>query len=247
MKIAVISDIHSNSEAMLAVFRDIKAQHIETIYCLGDIVGYGPTPWFCWREVVKKCQIIIKGNHEDGVCDPEQAKELTRYAIEGVKYSRENMEEDQIKAMSELPLVVELPELELTLCHSSWTEPRMYKYLDTEEKAAEELKVTPTRICLIGHTHSPYVFGSENGLYQYIRDDMVLDPKQKFLINVGSVGQPRDGDVRACYGVFEVHEETKKIISFNLRRIFYNIAKVEEEIREANLSSFLSERLYKGA
>jgi len=243
MKIAIISDIHGNLEALQAVVEDLKSQDIGVVYCLGDVVGYGPDPLKCLGIVSSLCQKMIKGNHEECVCNAVMEKELNLYAIEGVRYARKNLSEEAIKAIANLPHTINIPELDMVLCHGSFSEPSLWNYIDAKHKAREELKITPSRICLVGHTHNPFVFGSKNGLYEFLTDDMVLDKDQKFIVNVGSVGQPRDGDCRACYGIFDFGDN----VTFTLRRVFYNIAKTESAIKYASLSSYLSDRLFKGA
>ncbi|MFC1622609.1 metallophosphoesterase family protein [Patescibacteria group bacterium] len=243
MKIAIISDIHSNLAALQAVERDIKSLKVNFVYCLGDIIGYGPLPKECLVSVTKLCKKILKGNHEDSVCNLELEKELSRYALEGVRFTREKLDEKTIKFLSKLPTKLIIKKVGMTLCHGSYTEPSTWKYVDSEDKAEKELKEIPTKICVIGHTHNPFVFGNKKGLFEYLPDDLILDSDQKYLVNVGSVGQPRDGDCRASYGVFEFKNNQ---VIFNLRRIFYNISQTEQAFQQTNLSLFLSERLFRG-
>lgn len=243
MKIAVVSDIHSNLVALEAVKADIEAQGIDQVHCLGDTLGYGPWPLECLNIVLTMCQTVLKGNHEDAVCHPDREMDLNRFAAEGIRFSRDKLSKDIIAGIDKFPYTKVLPHADFVLCHGSYTEPSMWKYLDSPHKTREELKETPNRICLVGHTHSPFVFGSKRNLYKFLPDELELDPEQKYIINVGSVGQPRDGDVRACYGVFDLSAER---IVFSLKRVFYDISKVEKAIRAADISIELAERLYAG-
>lgn len=243
MKIAIISDIHSNLYALEAVIQDIKHRGVDDIYCLGDIVGYGAHPNTCLNIVKRRCSKIVKGNHEDAVCNIQREMELSRFAREGVVFSRKNMESNQIDFLSKLPYMIILEDLDMILCHGSYTEPQAWNYIDSPYAARKELEVTPNRLCFIGHTHNPCVFGSENGLYDYYEDEMELDKNQKYIINVGSVGQPRDGDVRSSYGLIEIDNDSIKL---TIVRVFYDIENTERAMKDANISSFLSERLFKG-
>ena len=244
MKIAIISDIHSNLEALEAVEQDVCNQKVDVIHCLGDIVGYGPFPAECLSLVRSLCKEILKGNHEDSVCDPKKGEEeLNDHALEAINFSREKLEKKTIDFLSQLKEKVVLENLEMTLCHGAFTEPSVWKYIDSESLAEKELAKTPTKICVIGHTHNPFVFDSEAGLHEYLPDNLELDLDQKYLINVGSVGQPRDGDCRASYGIFEIKED--KVI-FSLQRVFYDISETEKFMKKFKLPPFLSERLFRG-
>lgn len=243
MKIAVISDVHSNLVALEAVKADIETQKVDEIYCLGDTLGYGPYPLECLNMVLTMCKTVLKGNHEDCVCNPESSRDLNMYAREGVDFSRSKLTPEIIDGVNKFPYVKQIPEINFVLCHGSFTEPSMWKYIDSPYAAKEELKHTPNRICLVGHTHSPFVFSGKRGLYKVISDDMKLSTEEKYIINVGSVGQPRDGDCRSAYGIFTINGDQ---VFFTLRRVFYDIRKVEEAIRAAHISPELAERLYMG-
>lgn len=244
MKFAIISDVHSNFVALQAVQADIKAQGIEKVHCLGDTLGYGPHPLECLNLVLTMCETVLKGNHEDAVCIPSMERELNSFASEGVRFSREHLTPGIIEGINGFPPVKLLPDIDFVLCHGSFSGDSMWNYIDSPYKAKEELKHTPHRICVVGHTHNPFVFDSKKGLHKFIPDDLVLDKTAKYIINVGSVGQPRDGDVRSSYGVFNITDDG---ITFNLRRVFYDIAKVEKAIKAENISPELAERLYSGS
>ena len=243
MKMAVISDIHSNLVALQEVIKDIEKHKVDQIHCLGDTLGYGPHPLECLNLVIKICEKVLKGNHEDVVCCPYKEDELNPLACKGVQFSRSKLTRDIMCDISRFPIIAEFPEIGFVMCHGSFHKDPMWEYIDSPSKAKKELKHTPQKICLIGHTHSPFVFGSENGLYEYLPDNLELNPNEKYIINVGSVGQPRDGDCRSSYGIFDINDGK---VSFSLRRVFYDIGKVEQEVRESGLPLEISERLYSG-
>lgn len=247
MKIAILSDIHGNLVALESVQKDALAQGVDKFYCLGDIVGYGPKPQECWDIIKKICEKIIQGNHEDAVASPYLEDDLSRYAVEGVRFSRRNVSKETIEEIGKLPTKIFLEELDMVLCHGAFHEPSNWNYVLDAEDAEAQLKISTKRICVLGHSHSPFVYGSKGKLYGELPDTFPLADDERFIINVGSVGQPRDEDCRASYGIFEVKEDNGiKKISFTLQRVSYNIDETVKQMDEANISSYLSKRLYEG-
>ena len=243
MRFAIISDIHSNLEALYAVISDISKQKVNTILCLGDVVGYGPHPKGCLELVRREASIILKGNHEDCVCYPEDLdKKLNPLAAEGVRFSIKRLNNDDVSFLKTLPMTHVYTEYDLSISHGTFTDPDKWNYIESPEDAQRDLEGITTKICLIGHTHMPFVFGSEQGLYEELVDNFLLK-NEKYLINVGSVGQPRDGDCRASYGILDYKDAT---ITYTLRRIFYNIAKTEGAMKALRRPLRLSERLFRG-
>ena len=244
MRIAVISDIHGNWHALRAVKKDIQKCGADKVFCLGDIVGYGPHPCRCLDQIRSMAEAIIKGNHEDAICRRKECEErLSRYALEGIRFTRKQLSQKDTEFLIALSDSFVSEELNITLAHGALTDERAWKYVENEEQAKKELDAAATGFSFVGHTHVPFVFGSGHGLFELLPENLLLEKEEKFLINVGSVGQPRDGDCRASYGLIELKGDSAV---FNLRRVFYNIAKTEYAIEKANLSRFLSERLYQG-
>ena len=245
MKIAVISDIHGNLEALEQVVKDIKNLHISSVICLGDVVGYGPHPAECLARVQSLTEIVLKGNHEQAVIGTteeahEEMKDLAFYAIE---FTRTKLVASDIAYLDSLVISQILPEIDVTIAHGSTVPDRGWTYVEKESLIKQELQNCTTRFCLLGHTHVPLVYGNVHGLYKYLSDPLVLNGDEKYIINVGSVGQPRDGDCRASYGVLDIDNG---LASFSLRRVFYNIQKTEDAMRKAKLNPILYERLYCG-
>jgi predicted phosphodiesterase len=241
-KIAIISDIHANLTALEAVLKDAKNQVVDEYWNLGDTVGYGSQPLECINIINKLCSKIIKGNHEDGVCNILSERKFSHFALEGVRFSRKKLSKNVIETLSKLPEKIVIKNLNITFCHGSYTEPSIWNYIDSPWTAERELEVIPTRICFVGHTHVPVIFGSKSKVCKILSDGNILDKKQKYIINVGSVGQPRDGDCRASYGIIDIGEE----ITFNLRRIDYDIDKTAKAMQKEYIDSYLYERLFKG-
>ncbi|MBT6690803.1 metallophosphoesterase family protein [Candidatus Parcubacteria bacterium] len=242
MRIAVLSDVHSNWEALKAVWYDLKELRIDAVYFLGDIIGYGPQPRACWETACVMATDMIRGNHEEGLLDLDfAAKYFNGSALTGVQFTDQQLNVAEKAAIARLPYNLVLPELDITLAHGSFSDH--WDYIDEADRAREEIPHFQTKLCFVGHTHIPFIFGSEEGLIKDITEDMLLAGEQKFLINVGSVGQPRDGDCRACYAVIEIREGQ---FYFDLRRVFYDIQKTADAIYKHDLPSWLAERLFSG-
>ena len=246
MKRAIISDIHGNLTALEAVLDDIREQGIEQIYCLGDVVGYGPNPLDCIDRMME-VDLCVLGNHDKAALfDPdgfssgaERAIFWTRGQIEHKQDAR-NLE--RWNFLCELPWVHR--EDDFMFVHGSARSP-LHEYVFPEDiynaKKIERIFSLIQRYCFQGHTHAPGVFTED---FRFRRPDQldnqyVLDG-QKAMINVGSVGQPRDGDNRACYVVLEDNKLT-------YRRVSYDIDQTAKQIYEiAELDNFLGDRLYEG-
>jgi len=244
MRIAIISDIHGNLEAFKTVLRDIFSQRVTQIYCLGDVVGYGPFPQECLSLARKRAKVILLGNHEDAAINPDEHRQhMTKFAAKSIDYTLQKLRPSEIEYFKTLPLTFNISDI-ATLAHSSRLNPKSWDYLETPEEMREEIRNLPTQICFTGHTHKPYVFGNLVGHYRDIRHDTLeLDPDEKYFINVGSVGQPRNGDCRACYGILDISSVKS---TFSFRRIFYDISRTHRAMKKYHISDFLSERLYHG-
>ncbi len=216
MKLAIISDIHGNLPALQAVLRDIRG--VDEILCAGDLVGYNPYPSEV-IEIIRSNEIpCIMGNHDEAVVtgDTSWFNPIAAYAI---SWTRRILRGDELRFLSELPFSVKRDWI--SVFHGS---PRSNKEYVYEWSFLEEIvKEVKERVIVLGHTHMPFI--------------RKLD--SKIVANAGSVGQPRDGDPRACYLI--ISEE-----SIEMRRVKYNIEEVYERIIEVGLPEFLAERLLRG-
>ena len=248
MKLALISDIHSNIESLEAVLADIRDQGIAEVYCLGDLVGYGPNP----REVVDeimKCQVCLLGNHDQGALfDPEgfnsgaeRAIFWTRSQLEGGS-GAPAVRQRRWDFLGELPR--SLIEGNLLFVHGSARNP-LNEYVFPEDiynkRKLEKIFALIPRYAFQGHTHVPGVFSESFSFFspEELGNEYRLD-QQKAMINIGSVGQPRDGDPRACYVVLE-----DDLVQF--RRVEYPVEETISKIYEIpELDNFLGDRLRDG-
>jgi predicted phosphodiesterase len=249
VKRALISDIHSNLEGLEAVLADIRSQDITEIVCLGDIIGYGPNPRECIDLIMQTTKICILGNHDQGALfDPEGFNTGAERAIFWTRDQLERVDGDPVQNAKRWEFLGERPRLHrddgYLFVHGSPRNP-LNEYVFPEDvhhpKKMEKLFSLVERYCFQGHTHVPGVFTPEG---RFIRPDEMNYQYRlgegKAMVNVGSVGQPRDGDSRSCYIVID-----DDLITY--RRIEYPLDKTIEKIyAEPELDNFLGDRLRKG-
>jgi predicted phosphodiesterase len=250
---AIISDIHSNLEALQAVLRDIEKLNVEEIYCLGDVIGYGPNPREC-VDLVMKCKIVLLGNHDQGAMfDPDGFNQPAEKAIFWTRAQLESPGENRITKERRWEFLAERPrfykENNLLFVHGSARNP-LNEYVFPEDiynqRKMERIFALVERYCFQGHTHVPGIFTEQqrDELYSFHSPEEIeyvhkLDGR-KTLCNVGSVGQPRDGDWRACYVLLDAE-------TINYRRVEYDIETTIKKIYAIpDLENFLGDRLRDG-
>jgi predicted phosphodiesterase len=245
---AIISDIHGNIEALEAVLSDINAQGVDSLYCLGDIIGYGPNPRECIDRVMA-CQVAILGNHDQGALyDPEGFSSGAERAIFWTRDQLEMPNGDADRTAKRWAFLSELPrthrEGPFTFVHGSVRNP-LSEYVFPEDvhnmRKLERIFSQIDRYAFQGHTHVPGIF-TEDG--RFLSPDEIGGhyplPAGKMMVNVGSVGQPRDGDSRACYVLL-----TDDQVEY--RRVRYPVEKTMEKIYAiGELDPFLADRLREG-
>jgi len=242
MKYAVISDIHGNLEALNAVLKDIKKRRADVIVCLGDVVGYYPDPGRCIELITDHANLCVAGNHDYAAIGMTDTSSFTYYALAAIEWTRERLTKDDKEYLMALPLTFEHDDLFFT--HSSPAEPSKFSYVlpDNEESVFNAFKNLTHRISFIGHTHWPSILSKEaDEIILHSGSSIEIREECSYLINVGSVGQPRDYDPRSCYALYDTKKKT-----LSLRRIKYNYRVTQKKIRENNLPAFLAERLEKG-
>ena len=243
MRIAILSDIHSNLHALEAVLKNATGRSPDKYFCLGDIVGYAAFPKECIQKIREICGEVVFGNHEYAVLYPEHAGTFNPDAQTAIEYSREKLDSDEINWLMELEPHLILDEY--TLAHGSLRD--FDEYVSDATIARLSLEILPNMLLLVGHTHYPegYVYDTENrstrAMDLFGEGEAVLDSKNKYLINVGSIGQPRDGDSRASYGIYDT--ESGKI---ELIRVNYDINAAADAIKDAGLPEYLGKRLFAG-
>ena len=241
MRYAIYSDIHGNLEAFQAVLSILDEERIDQHICLGDIVGYGANPRECLQLVVESKAIVVGGNHDYAVAGNLTPEFFNQYAREAVIWSQKQLSESEKKYLASLDLVQQLND-EITIVHSTLHFPEMFNYIQTSHDAHITLQLMETPICFIGHSHVPISFFLKSRKIAFSMDEEIpIDKRQKTLINVGSVGQPRDDNPLACFAIYD--DEIEKVWIY---RVEYDIDMAVEKIERAGLPSILGERLKLG-
>ncbi|MFC1576439.1 metallophosphoesterase family protein [Candidatus Omnitrophota bacterium] len=240
MRYAIISDIHANLEALEAAARAISRDKIDEFLSVGDIVGYGADPAACIKRVKSLTSVFVCGNHDaaaSGAIDTESFNDAARQAV---LWTQKKLNGENEAFLRNLELVHK--NNYLTLVHGTLQEPGAFHYMFDHEAAKRTFELMDTPVCFIGHSHAPGIFTYKNGTVNYFYKSKVkLEKDEKLIVNVGSIGQPRDGDPRLCYAIYDVDEN-----SVELKRHTYNIEKAQKKILDAGLPTFLAYRLEKG-
>jgi len=238
MKIALISDIHGNLEALTEVLSDIEKQKVDKIYCLGDVLGYGSDPVACLHLIEKHCDIKLIGNHEYAVLGLVSTDNYNTAARTAADWTRDQLTDVELALISDYEMMRSVENI--TLVHASPNEPDRWHYLLTPDIASRAFGGFDDRICFHGHTHVPTIFVElAEGLPRVIAGHSFLPGEDnRYLINIGSVGQPRDNDPRACYVTFETEE-----YEVEYHRVEYDIAAAQSKMAQADLPEMLINRL----
>jgi predicted phosphodiesterase len=234
---AIISDVHANLEALNAVLKKIEKAKVDRLLFLGDSVGYGPDPNECIERLQEKAKILLAGNHDwaaAGMSDITYFNPLARIAIE---WTNELLSEKNIEFLQILPLTEELKDDNIFLVHATPKEPEEWHYLSYEHDARLNFNYFKENICFLGHSHVPFIVErSPKGKIKFHYDRAEIKEKNRYIVNVGSVGQPRDGNPDAAYVLLREN-------SIEIRRVSYDIVLTQRKMRKAGLPEDLIERL----
>ena len=241
MRYAVLSDIHGNLEALEAVLAD-AAPRTDALLCLGDLVGYGADPLACVEIVAARAYAITCGNHEYGVTGLLDLDWFNPHARAAAEWTRERLDDDHRTYLAGLPLVAEVGDA--TLVHASPDRPDEWEYLVTAQDGFDAFAAFATRLCFVGHSHvaSAWSLGSTGPEHLPGPIDLALERGRRYIVNVGSVGQPRDRDPRAAYAIWDAERGTVAI-----RRVIYDVKAAAGKIRQGGLPRFLADRLAWGS
>ncbi|MDB9741359.1 metallophosphatase family protein [Akkermansiaceae bacterium] len=236
-KIAIFSDVHANLPALELVIEDATEQGVTRFACLGDVVGYGPYPSDCVTRIQELNCICIKGNHDEYISADKNLDDFNEQAQASLEWSRKNLSDSQKDWLASLPYTRRLGRQ--MLVHATLDKPEAWDYVRNSFDAAIAMKTQNTPICFYGHTHVPISYELNGNKVNVLPEKVVnIDPNNKYLINCGSVGQPRDGEPKASYIIYDRLEQT---VSF--RRVAYDIQSVADEIRSVGLPEKLADRL----
>jgi predicted phosphodiesterase len=239
MKYAIVADIHGNLEAFQVVLEDIEKQKCTHIACLGDIVGYNATPKECLDTVRALNMPCVKGNHDEFCSSDTPMEGFSPNAAEAGNWTRGMLTEDDRRWLRELKFLRLVSNF--TIVHATLDAPQRWGYVFDKLAAAASFTYQNTPVCFFGHTHVPVAFIRDSvvkgGTYSKFR----VEPGRKYFVNVGAVGQPRDGNPKAAYVIYDIDEG-----SIELRRLDYDIPAAQKKILQAGLPARLAERLAMG-
>lgn len=234
----MLGDVHSNFEALDTVLKDIEKEGPDKILSIGDIVGYAAEPSRCLAAVRKVTDTIVAGNHDYAAVGKMDIDYFNPQAKDAVLWTREHLSQEDRDFLSDLPLVIEMKQEGITLVHGTPYKPEQFYYLQTYHDAELCLSFLHSRICFIGHSHVPVAILKDGEVRAETKEEVSLKQTKQVIINVGSVGQPRDRDPRACYVLYDTGDE---LVRF--RRLEYDIESAAKKIVEAGLPEFEAKRL----
>ncbi|MBN2565912.1 MAG: metallophosphoesterase family protein, partial [Candidatus Eisenbacteria bacterium] len=192
MRYAILSDIHGNLEALKEVLKAVDEAGVDRVICLGDVVGYGANPNEVIDLVRDRAETTIRGNHDQAAIDPAEEAYFNSWAVEAIRWTREQLTEDSLSFLKALPYVAHLEDV--LLVHASPGQPEKWRYILSPQAAAGEFGAFEESFCFIGHSHVPMiVLRTEVGASELLEDEVALPAGARVIMNVGSVGQPRDG------------------------------------------------------
>ena len=239
MRFAVFSDLHANLEATEAVMADAHAKDCTHFVCLGDLVGYNANPHEC-VEIVRTLDCpVVKGNHDEQACLNESSRGFNDLAEQAITWTREHLTEGDKEWLSELRFTRQVRDF--TIVHATLDTPNEWGYVFNNLDAVASFTYQHTTVCFFGHTHVAGAFIRDAGVTRVKTEQLLIEPGKKYFINTGSVGQPRDGDPRAAYCVYDT--ETNIV---EQRRIRYDMPKTQRKIIAAGLPRLLADRLELG-
>lgn len=244
--IAIFSDVHSNLEALQAVMADMERLNVQRRYCLGDLVGYGPDPIDCLDIIRDMGCPVLKGNHEAAVASTNFQQEMDEEdmntsALAGIELARKVLSNEQCAWLRGLPMTFAEDDIEFV--HGSLDAPGEWWYVLSPDDAWLHFAAQRAPLCFCGHTHNPMLWHAE-GSKLSVRPGvgrLPISDQGKTLVNVGSVGQPRDLNPDACYVIYS--REGKWV---HFRRVRYDLRKTKKKIKEAGLPNYTARRLSEG-
>ena len=232
MRIAIISDVHGNLEALEMALWILSEKKYDELVCLGDIVGYGANPNECLTLIRKNTDHILLGNHDEASLDLAQTDAFNPYAKAAAVWTNDELTDENKSFLGKLPYTLELDGV--LFVHASPYQPHEWHYIISPGDARDNFIHFTTQVCFVGHSHVPAIFSEDVWSKEVVRD-------KKFIVNVGSVGQPRDGDPRLSCGLFDTKEWKYENI-----RSEYDVMKASEKIRKAGLPRALADRILVG-
>jgi predicted phosphodiesterase len=241
MKWAILSDVHGNLEAFQAVIEDLREEKMDRVAYLGDVVGYGADPNDCLALLQGLTDWVVSGNHDYGSVGLTDIDAFNPTARSALLWTRDQLLPESRDYLRRLLLTRQIGEI--TFVHASPNQPEDWNYVFTYPEAEEAFQSLTGRLAFMGHSHRPLILAKEKDSEVRVihTQGAVLKSGIQYIINVGSVGQPRDGYSEAAYGLYDEAERT-----YRLKRVDYDVATAQKKIIKAGLPSFLAQRLSRG-
>jgi diadenosine tetraphosphatase ApaH/serine/threonine PP2A family protein phosphatase len=239
MRVAIFSDIHGNLEALMAVLEKLADFNIKKAICLGDVVGYGADPNACVAQIQESASVVMAGNHDWVAVGLADASLFNPIALAAIRWTTSQLTHDHADFLRQCPLF--LDEDSVRYVHASPVCPDAWDYVSSPQWGRLALSKSECALCFIGHSHKAFICSESGQEDVVVEGDLCLNPAHRYLINVGSVGQPRDGDPRAAFVIWD--QDTGNLA---LHRVSYNVSAAQAKIRSAGLPGFLADRLSVG-
>jgi diadenosine tetraphosphatase ApaH/serine/threonine PP2A family protein phosphatase len=236
-RVGIFSDIHGNMHALQSVLSELEKEEVDFTLCCGDVVGYGGNPNEC-VEVLRERQIpTIAGNHDFAALNLVDITYFNDIAREAIVWTRQEMKPENMDWLKELPLSIEVEDM--LFVHASPNNPESWNYIITMGQARIGFQYFGQRVCFIGHSHTPFIVENNDGELSCPETPQIkMRENCRYLVNVGSVGQPRDRHPDACYAIYDREARTVEI-----RRVGYDMAGAQNSILSNGLPTELAERL----
>lgn len=243
MKYGVLGDIHGNLTALETAIAYLEEERVDVFLSMGDVVGYGAAPADCIQRLREIDAVVVRGNHDAATTGQIDLVHFNQYAKEAVRWTQSVLDDDDLAWLRQLPYLVDLEDC--SAAHGSYHKPELFDYISSTRDADPSLDVMRRPVCFVGHTHVPVALlrlVDDPNRTAFTGDDLIdLSGAEKALINVGSVGQPRDDDPRCACAVFDTSKDT-----VYLKRLEYDIEREASRIRQAGLPGVLADRLFMG-
>ena len=239
MRFAIFSDLHANLEATETVLLDAHEQDCTHFVCLGDLVGYNANPHECVELVRQLGCPTVKGNHDEQACLGKSSRDFNDLAEQAINWTREHLNDDDKTWLTDLRMTRQVRDF--TIVHATLDTPAEWGYVFKNLDAVASFTYQHTTLCFFGHTHVAGAFVRDGGVTRILQPKLPIEAGKKYFINTGSVGQPRDGDWRAAYCIYDTDREMVE-----QRRLEYDLATTQEKIIQDGLPRLLADRLELG-
>ncbi len=236
MKIALLSDIHGNLEALEKALESVEKSSAEKIFCLGDLVGYGASPAECVTLIRERAEFVLLGNHDAAVVGRDNLAYFNDFARSAIVWTRSFLGIEHKEYLRGLPL--EIHDDDLHLVHATPRHPELWNYIFSDYDVQDQFEAVKGRICFVGHSHVPGVYHEHQKTANPPEASVLLARR---IVNVGSVGQSRDRDPKLCYVIYDTESQQIQFV-----REEYDVETAAGKIRRAGLPEFLADRLFWG-